>query len=124
MIWAFVGAAATNTKTVTKSVTAGNLLLCGFACGDGTSTPTISDGVNVWTPVGASPIKDTTNAAGVSLWWAVAATTGSITITITATATTFNGTWLAEYSGNAGASLDAGSGGFSNISRRTGADAT
>src|SRR5258706_9478328 len=119
MAWAFVDAAATSTKTVTKSVTTGNLLVCGFACGDGTSTPTISDGINSWTAVGASPIKDTTNAAGVSLWWAVAATTTSITITITATATTFNGTWVAEYSGNAGASLDAGSAGLSHIARGT-----
>ncbi len=123
MAWAFVDAAATSTKTVTKSVTTGNLLVCGFACGDGTSTPTISDGINSWTAVGASPIKDTTNAAGVSLWWAVAATTTSITITITATATTFNGTWVAEYSGNAGASLDAGSAGLANIAGSTGADA-
>src|SRR5258706_15609516 len=118
MAWAFVDAAATSTKTVTKSVTTGNLLVCGFACGDGTSTPTISDGINSWTAVGASPIKDTTNAAGVSLWWAVAATTTSITITITATATTFNGTWVAEYSGNAGASLDAGSAGLVKIRER------
>src|SRR5258706_5417110 len=116
MAWAFVDAAATSTKTVTKSVTTGNLLVCGFACGDGTSTPTISDGINSWTAVGASPIKDTTNAAGGSLWCAVAATTTSITITITATATTFNGTWVAEYSGNACASLDAGSAGLAQIS--------
>jgi len=119
MAWAFVSGAATSTKTVTKSVTAGNLIVCGFACGDGTSTPTISDGVNSWTPVGASPIKDTTNAAGVSMWWAVAATTGSITITITATPTTFNGTWVGEWSGNAAASLDAGSAGLANITGST-----
>src|SRR5260221_78492 len=123
MAWAFVSAASTSTKTVTKSVTAGNLIVCGFACGDGTTTPTISDGVNSWTAVGASPVKDTTNAASVSLRWAVAATTASITITITATPTTFNGTWVAEYSGNASASLDAGSAGTANIAGNTGADA-
>src|SRR5260221_13912314 len=123
MAWTFVDAAATSTKTVTKSVTTGNLLICGFACGDGTSTPTISDGVNSWTAVGSSPIKDTTNNAGVSMWWAVAATTASIIITITATPTTFNGTWIAEYSGNAAASLDAGSAGLTNIAGSTSADA-
>jgi hypothetical protein len=37
MPFAFVDAASTKTKTVTKSVTAGNLLVCCFACGDGTA---------------------------------------------------------------------------------------
>lgn len=123
MAWVFVSAAATKTKTVTKSVTAGNLLVCGFACGDGTTTPTISDGVNVWTPVGASPIKDVTNAAGVAMWWAIAATTASIVIAITAAPTTFNGTWIAEYSGNAASALDAGSAGAANIAGSIVADA-
>lgn len=109
--WLFVSATATSTKTATKSVTAGNLLVVCYADGDGTSTPTISDGVNSWTAVGASPIKDATNATSASMWWAVAATTASITVTITATPTTFNGTSLSEYSGNAASSLDAGSAG-------------
>lgn len=115
MAWAFVTGASTKTKTVTKNVTAGNLLVCGFACGDGTTTPTISDGVNSWTAVTASPTKDVTNAASVSMWWAIAATTASITITITAAPTTFNGTWVGEWSGNAAASLADGSAGAANI---------
>lgn len=123
MAWAFVTGAASANKTVTKSVTSNNLLVCGFACGDGTSTPTISDGVNSWTLVGASPVKDATNAASVSMWWAIAATTASITITITATPTSFNGTAIAEYSGNAAASLDAGSAGTANIPGNTGVNA-
>lgn len=123
MAWAFVTAAATSTKTVTKSVTAGNLLVCGFAGSDGTTTPTISDGVNSWTPVSASPVFDTTNAASVSMWSAVAATSASITITITYTPTTFNGTWLGEWSGNAAASVNAGSAGAANITGSLSADA-
>lgn len=123
MAWAFITAAATSTKTVTKSVTAGNLLVCGFAGGDGTTTPTISDGVNTWTAVTASPVLDTVGAASVSMWSAVAATTASITITITYTPTTFNGTWLGEWSGNASSSVNAGSAGTPNLNAGTGADA-
>lgn len=115
MAWAFVTGAANSTKTVTKNVTAGNLLVCGFAGSDGTTTPTISDGVNTWTPVSASPVFDTTNAASVSMWSAVAATTGSITITITFAPATFNGTWLGEWSGNAASGVNAGSAGAANI---------
>lgn len=123
MAWAFITGAATSTKTVTKSVTAGNLLVCGFAGSDGTTTPTISDGVNTWTAVTASPVLDATNAASVSMWSAVAATTASITITITYTPTTFNGTWLGEWSGNAASGVNAGSTGAANIAGSTTADA-
>lgn len=122
MAWAFVSGAATKTKTVTKSVTTGNLLICGFVGGDGTTTPTISDGVNTWTAASASPIKDATNGNTVAMWWAVAATTASITITITDTPTTFNGTCVAEYSGNAASSLGDGSAGTANIAGSTATD--
>jgi hypothetical protein len=113
--WGFVSAASSKTKTVSLAVTAGMFLAVGFLCGDGTSTPTISDGVNTWTAVAASPVKDTTNGNSVSMWSAVAATTATITVTITAAATTFNGTWIQQWSGSASSSLNAGSAGTANI---------
>jgi hypothetical protein len=124
--WAFVTAAATSTKTATKSVTAGNLLVVSFAQGDGISTPTISDGVNSWTQLSASPVLDVTNSAAVAMWYAVAATTASITVTITSGALAFNGTSLAEYSNDAGtipASAEDTSKGLANITGSTSANA-
>lgn len=122
MAWAFVTGAATKTKTVTKSVTAGNLLVCCFVGGDGTTTPTISDGVNTWTAATASPIKDATNNNTSAMWWAVAATSVSITITITDTPATFNGTAVGEWSGNAASALGDGSAGTANIAGSTATD--
>jgi hypothetical protein len=113
--WQFVSAASSKTKTVTKNVTAGSLLTVGFVCGDSTSTPTISDGINTWLPVSVSPVKDTTNGNSVSMWSTVAKTTGSITVTITAAPTTFNGTWIKEWTGNAPSNVNAGSAGTANI---------
>lgn len=121
MAWSYLSGTASANKTGTQSVVAGHLLVVAFACGDGTSSPTISDGVNTWTQVTGSPQKDAGNGAGVAMWSAIAATTASITVTVTATATTFNGTDIAEYSGNAAASVNDGGIG-ANIAGSTATD--
>lgn len=117
-----IGSASTKTKTVTKSVIAGNLLIVGFAGGDGTNTPTISDGVNSWTLCTGSPTKDATNGASATLWWAIAATSASITVTITFAAGTFNGTTLIEFSNVSATPADSGAG-AANIAGSTSTDA-
>jgi hypothetical protein len=113
--WAFISAAQANgttggnacnsaTCSVTKSVTAGNLLIVGGIIGDGTSNPTLADGVNSWTQIG-STIHDTTNAESGKWQWAIAATTASITVSGTTFPNNpFNGLFIAEYRGNASSS--------------------
>lgn len=110
MAWAFVDGAATSTTSVTKAVTAGDLLVVVHTFGDVVLTPTISDtGANVWTQGAAQPIRDTLNSQSGVSWWAIAAATVSITVTIAATAGVNLGTAIAEYSGNAAAPITDGS---------------
>jgi hypothetical protein len=127
MPWAFVSATAngiSNQQTITKSVTAGNLVVMIVTMENGTDTPTISDGVNTWNQVTASPLKDATNGAGMAMWWAVAATTASITVTVSnrASAVGYGLNSLAEWSGNAASSLADGSAGAANIAASTATD--
>lgn len=128
--WAFVSGAVclqtnpTTKKQVTKAVTAGNLIIIAFANGDATSPSAISDGgVNTYTACAGSPTNDGTNAAGVAMWWAIAATSATITTTVTANATTFIGTSMAEYSGNASSTPNDGGAGTANITGSTTTDA-
>jgi hypothetical protein len=110
MAWAFVSGAATQTATVTKNVTAGDLIVVFHTFGDATSAPTISDtDTNAWTQGAAQPVRDGTNGQSSVSWWAIAKTTLSITITIAASAGIFMGTAIAEYSGNAAAAVGDGS---------------
>jgi hypothetical protein len=97
--WSFVTGNVSATAAVTKSVTSGNLLVVGYATGgSGSANPIISDGVNSWTQVATCPMHDSTNGSTMSIWWAVAATSASITAIISSGGGSFDCTWIAEYS--------------------------
>lgn len=97
---AFVSAAISNNKVVTKSVTSGNLLVRGYiSLNGGAQTPSNADtATNTWTAVSGSPAQDATNTSTMAMWWAIANSSTSITSTVTTTGTTFNGSFIAEYS--------------------------
>jgi hypothetical protein len=105
MPWSFVGAVKDPDETsTTKAVTTGNLLIVGFEDQTSGDTLTISDGVNTWTRIGTQ-LNDTVPQQDYSMtwWWAVAATTATITATISGQGGGHHGLWIAEYSHSSGA---------------------
>lgn len=87
-MWSFIGAthtAADTNSTVTRSVTAGRLLYVFAESNASGDTLSISDGVNTWFQVGNKFNDSGHNNTGYR-WVAKAATTASITVTITTTA--------------------------------------
>lgn len=113
MAWGTPVGASTLTKTCNKAVTTGELVIVFFACGDGTSTPTISDSSgHTWTALSASPKKDVSNGASASGWFTVATVTATITVTIAdVSAGGFNGTSVTTVTGQAASSIENASNG-------------
>lgn len=101
-------------RQVTRSVTAGNLLIfCGahFNAGAGYPVSPISDtGSNTW----AEHIDLYQNACGVGIWSAVAAASGSITVTQSDTGMDASAYWvcLVEVSGQDSSWLDHAASGY------------
>jgi hypothetical protein len=100
--WNFVGGGVSaNSASITRSVTAGNLIIVGYADGTENLTLTISDGVNTWTRIG-SQLNDLSNHNSLTWWWASAATTASITVTISGVGGASNNIWIGEWHSNTG----------------------
>jgi hypothetical protein len=105
MPWSFVSAfIEPDSTSVSKAVTAGNLLVVGFVDQTPSDILAISDGVNTWTRIGTQ-LNDTVSVVDYSMtwWWAKAATTATITATITGQGGGHHGLWLSEHSHSAGA---------------------
>lgn len=104
-------AASGTSIAVTRSVTAGNLLIAwGGGSGGGGDTPTISDTVNSWTQITTSPLNDGVANNTLAWWWAIAATTASITVTISnfTSGGVGLGAFVEEWSGQASSPADGG----------------
>lgn len=105
MPWSRVTAATDYDSTsVAKAVTAGNLVIVGIADQTSGDTLAISDGVNTWARIGAQ-LQDTVSNMDFSMtwWWCVAATTATITATITGLGGGHHSPWIAEWSHSGGA---------------------
>jgi hypothetical protein len=106
--WSFVSAAVTaadSTATVTKSVTAGNLLYVYAESGVAGDTLTIGDtDGNTWLKCGTD-ISDAGHNNELARWVAKAKTTTSITVTISG-ASAMEGLALAEYASSVGVPAD------------------
>jgi hypothetical protein len=81
--WSFIGCTdGGNVHSMSRSVTAGNLLTTLYINGASGDVPTAADGgVNTWTKIGTT-MADTGFNNSLSWWWTSAATTASITVTI------------------------------------------
>jgi|GEM_PF-5197620 len=109
--------AATNTLAYSAAVTAGDLLIVGYEINSaGTGTVTDSKG-NTW-QVAIGPSTDT-NSQSVALVYAVAASSGSDTVTLTLNTANYSNLVIAEYSGTATVSVVDGTGGSASGSGTT-----
>src|SRR6266404_4114787 len=127
MAWTFVSGAVSASLTVTKSVTAGKLLVAFYATGAGSGlTPTISDNgstPNTWAKVQSSPLSDPANGDTMAMWYCIAKVTASITVTIANAGGSFNATSLGEWTPPAAAVIEEASVTAVNAAGSTTADA-
>lgn len=111
--FAYLGGTANQTKVATLAVTAGDIVVVGFYQGDGTTTPTIADSAAHTWRVGQAVVHDAPHSRSAAAWWTIATITGSITITITSSASANNGIAVGRWQGpSVGVLLDAAAGGL------------